>query len=143
MKPKEIVKYARDFRTTWHTNNPFEIAKRLGIIVLERDVDIQGFKAHTMKIAGYPTVIAINNNYNDFSKKVLCAHELGHALLHENTLNNFAITSQNIDTNVELEANLFALGLLTDESVNLNLIMPIEEMNNYLLKSIMDYNIRK
>ena len=80
--------------------------------------------------------------HTEFSKKVLCAHELGHALLHEDCLNHFAVTSKNVSSNVEKEANLFAIALLSDYDIDTKLSMPLENMNNYLLKSIMDYNLQ-
>ena len=142
MNAKDIIALARDIKTSWHTNDPYKIAERLGIVVMHRDNCIKGFTAQTVKIEGYPTIISINNAYTDFSKKVLCAHELGHALLHENCVNHFAITNSNIATNVEQEANLFAIALLTDKNIDKALNMPLSSMNNYLLKTIMDYNIK-
>lgn len=90
---------------------------------------------------GYPTTISINNKYSEKAKKILCAHELGHALLHEQCINYFATTSSNVMTNIEFEANLFAVALLADKDINMKLSIPLEKMNNYLLKTIMDYNI--
>lgn len=142
MNAKDIISLARDIRTTWNTNDPYKIAERLGIAVLFRDNCIKGFTAQTFKMDGYPTIISINDAYTEFSKKVLCAHELGHALLHEDCLNHFAVTSKNVASNVEKEANLFAIALLADYDIDTQLSMPLENMNNYLLKSIMDYNIQ-
>lgn len=142
MNAKDIIALARDIKTTWHTNDPYEIAKRLGIDILHRENSIKGFTAQTIKIAGYPTIISINDAYTDFSKKVLCAHELGHALLHENCVNHFAVTSKNITTNVEQEANLFAVALLTNHNIDKELIIPLASMNNYMLKSIIEYNLK-
>ena len=85
--------------------------------------------------------ISINNKYSEKAKKILCAHELGHALLHEQCINYFATTSSNVMTNIEFEANLFAVALLADNDINMKLSIPLEKMNNYLLKTIMDYNI--
>ena len=141
MKAKDIIALARDLKQSWHTNDPYKIAERLGIVVLHRESDIKGFTAQTIKVDGYPTIISINNAYTEFSKKVLCAHELGHALLHENCVNHFAVTSQNVTSHVEQEANLFAIALLTDSKIDSLLAMPLSSMNSYLLKSIMDYNI--
>ncbi len=141
MRTKDIIALARDIKKSWQTNDPYKIAERLGIVVLDRDSTIRDFTAQTIKVPGYPTIISINNAYSDFSKKVLCAHEVGHALLHENCVNHFAVTSKNVATNVELEANLFALALLTDDFVDDTLTIPLAEMNNYLLKAIMDYNL--
>ena len=92
-------------------------------------------------MTGYPTIISINDSYTESSKKILCAHDLGHALLHEDCLNYFSVTSKNVTTVVEREANLFAIALLTDCSIDEQLPLPLANMNNYLLKSIMDYNI--
>lgn len=141
MNAKDIISLARDIRISWNTNDPYKIAERLGIVVMHRDNCIKDFTAQTIKFAGYPTIISINNAYTDFSKKVLCAHELGHALLHEDSINHFAVTSKNVTTNVEQEANLFAIALLADPGVDELLDIPLSNMNNYLLKSIMDYNI--
>lgn len=143
MRTKDIIRLAREFKSEWKTNDPFEIAERLGIDVLFRTNCPADFTAQTIKVEGYPTIISINENYTEFSRKVLCAHELGHALLHENTVNYFNITTQNVKTAYELEANLFAISLLTDEDIDDKLVLPLEEMNNYLLKCIMDYNIKK
>lgn len=141
MKTKDIIALAKDFRDTWKTNDPFEIAKRLGIEVLFRDVSMKGFTAQTVKIPGYPTIISINNVFDAKSKKILCAHELGHALLHEECINHFAVTNHNVTTDVERDANLFAVALLIDEQTESQLNVSLGNMSNYLLKSILEYNI--
>ena len=142
MTTNEIISFARDIKHTLNTNDPYKIAERLGISVLHRSSCIKNFTAQTIKIEGYPTIISINDAYTDFSKKVLCAHELGHALLHENCVNHFAITGTNVTTAVEQEANLFAVALLSDSDIDQKLTMPLASMNNYLLKSILDYNLQ-
>ena len=115
MNADDIIFYARSFIKVWCTNDPYEIAERFGIKVLFRDSVLRDFTAQTVKINGYPTIISINDKYSDFSKRVLCAHELGHALLHGDSINYFATNSRNIRTNVEYEANLFAAHLLIDD----------------------------
>ena len=141
MQSEDIIKLAQGIRKNWKTNDPFEIAEKFGIEILFRKNFIKEFTAHTIKIPGYPTIISINHAYNEKSKKILCAHELGHALLHDESINHFAITNKNIFTNVEREANLFALALLLDEKTEFQLNMPLVNMSNYTLKSILDYNI--
>ena len=141
MQAKDIIALARGIKVSWQTNDPYEIAERLGIVVLHRDTNIKDFTAQTLKFPSYPTIISINNAYSEFSKKVLCAHEVGHALLHEECINHFAITNKNIATNVEHEANLFAVALLADDDIDDILAYPLSNMSNYLLKSILDYNI--
>ena len=142
MNANDIIALARDIKTSWKTNDPYEIAERLGIIVLHRKNCIKGFTAQTVKMEGYPTIISINDAYTEMSQKVLCAHELGHALLHEDCVNQFAVTSKNVTTSVEQEANLFAIALLTKQDIDEELTIPLSGMSNYLLKSIMDYNLK-
>ncbi len=138
MRVDDIVRLARDFVREWGTCDPFAIAENLGIQVLMRDVCIPGFTAHTIKMTGYPTVISINNRYSDVAKRALCAHELGHALLHNETINYFDMTLQFDHIDIEYEANLFAVALLCKDE---DFCMPVNQMNNTLLKAVLDYNI--
>lgn len=139
-RTEEIIQFAHGLRTTYNTKDPFMIAEHFGFAIVREDNCVKDFKAHTLKLANYPTVIVINNSYTDFSQKVLCAHELGHALLHSNIINHFATTVQNAFTNVEYEANLFAVAFLCNEAL---LNTPLSSMSNYTLKYILDYNIEK
>ena len=138
MRSEDIISFARGLRDHLGTNDPEIIAVLYGIKVLYRWNNPDVFKAHTIKMDGYPTIITVNERFSEVSRKMLCAHELGHALLHEDTINHFDITSRNILTNVEYEANLFAVALLFDES---DFSLPFSKMSNSVLKSILDYNI--
>ncbi len=98
------------------TNNPFEIAEEKGITLLYEPLG---------KTLGYYSCykriqfIHINNTLNERTQKFVCAHELGHALLHRDSNTSFlkANTFYSIDR-IEVEANTFAVELLlTDESV--------------------------
>lgn len=137
MRAQEIIDLANDIKNTWKTKNPFEIAAHLGIEVLFCDSRMKGFTAQTIQTDGYPTIISINKCYSDTGKIVLCAHELGHALLHTGT-NHFKVTEANMRTNVEYEANLFAVALLFEQS---ELNMSMEKMANSTLRALLDYNI--
>ncbi len=132
----EIIAFAKDIRKNWGCN-PMEIAERFGIRVNYSD----GTKpsAYTIKLTNYPTVIRITGCNNCMSgAMVLCAHELGHALLHDDGVNLFSGTSKTIINEVEYEANLFAVALLFSED---DFNIPIRKMNNYILKTILDYNL--
>ena len=61
-------------------------------------------------------------------------------MLHEEGMNHFSVNEKNVFTNTEYEANLFAVSLLFDDD---QFNMPILEMSNYILKSILDWNIRE
>lgn len=144
MKPSEIIQMARDYPRYWHTNDPYVIAERFGIYVIHRTPAFKDFTAQIIKTGEKnPMIISINDDYTDFSKMILCAHELGHALLHQNCVNYFSATGHNQHASVEYEANLFALALLTDETFDQALPISLENMNNYLLKTIIDYNLQK
>lgn len=142
MTAREIIDRVNDIKKYWKTNDPFQIAEHLGISVIFEDKPAYDYTAHIVKFEGYPTMIAINNKYTAHGKRILCAHEIGHALLHEG-INHFKTTSNNLTSNVEYEANLFAIALLLDDETTCNLSLPLEDMNNYLLKTIIDYNLEK
>lgn len=142
MKAEEIITYARNLKERCGTNDPYAIAEKLGIVVLHRECSIKDFTAQAVKMEGYPTIISINNRYTEYSQKVLCAHELGHAIFHENCVNHFAVTERNVSANLEWEANLFAVALLAADDIDEMLTLPLAKMNNYVLKSILDYNLK-
>ena len=64
----------------YHTNDPFEIAAALDITVMERS-DFQRQKG-AFKVVLHNSFIFINATMSNEMKRIVCAHELGHALLH-------------------------------------------------------------
>ena len=136
-KKREIIDFAKDIRANWG-NDAISIAERLGINVLfrpGREID-----AHIIKVNQYPPMISLSGCDDPIGQVVLCAHELGHALLHDTGINWFEGSNTTIMNDVEYEANLFAVALLFDER---DFNMPLMDMSNYALKSVLDYNIRK
>ncbi|MDF9495134.1 ImmA/IrrE family metallo-endopeptidase [Bacillus cereus] len=99
------------------TTNPFEIAKRKNIIVLFEDLgNTLGFY-NTYKRFKF---IHINNKIDEITQRFVCAHELGHALLHPKANTPFLRnkTLFSVDR-LEIEANTFAVELLfTDEMIS-------------------------
>ncbi|PER31208.1 hypothetical protein CN490_11395 [Bacillus cereus] len=92
------------------TTNPFEIAKRKDIIVLFEDLgNTLGFY-NTYKRFKF---IHINNKIDETTQRFVCAHELGHALLHPKANTPFLRnkTFFSVDR-LEIEANTFAVELL-------------------------------
>lgn len=93
------------------TNNPFEIAERLNIIVhkLPLHDEINGF----YKVEKRNRFIIINSNLSLELQRFVCAHELGHAILHPRLNTSFLRknTFYSIDR-IEREANEFAVELL-------------------------------
>jgi Zn-dependent peptidase ImmA (M78 family) len=92
------------------TNNPFEIASQKGIVlVYEQLGNIWGYH-HTFKRI---KIIHINDDLDEPMKRFVCAHELGHAVLHPDLSTSFLRkrTLFSMDK-VEREANTFAIRLL-------------------------------
>ncbi len=113
----DIKEYALKIVEKHETTNPFEIARRKNIIVLFEDLgNTLGFY-NTYKRFKF---IHINNQIDETTQRFVCAHELGHALLHPKANTPFLRnkTLYSIDR-LEIEANTFAVELLlTDEMVS-------------------------
>ncbi|SNS28125.1 protein of unknown function [Anaerovirgula multivorans] len=97
------------------SNNPFEICAELGIIVLFKDLgNVRGIFQHKY----CKKIIYINCNLDPIIQRQICAHELGHALLHKkiNTIFWDTCTYLLVDK-IEIEANTFAAELLIDDEL--------------------------
>ena len=112
-----IKRQAEVLSNKYHTRNPFEILKSLGINV-KFNSEFSELKGFFTIINGYRFVV-INSNLSYEEQKIVAAHELGHAVLHE----EFAKDSQICDTMLydmhskpEFEANLFAAYLLISDN---------------------------
>ncbi len=64
--------------------------------------------------------IFINSELSEFEQRVVCAHELGHAILHSSKKFEFMLdrTSLIRKSRVEEEANLFASWLLFNDDID-------------------------
>ena len=97
------------------TNDPFKIANHLGVHVLEIPL---GNIAGNYKYLEHSKWIFINSDIEDESfKRVVMAHELGHAVLHWKE--NCCFMSHHtllLTSKIERQANIFTAQLLvTDE----------------------------
>ena len=139
MRRQEIVDFALGLKRTYNTDDPFKIADLFGIrVIMNSGYQSRNFKAQAIKFKGYAPYIVINEKYTESSKKVLCAHELGHIFLHDETLNNFANVGGRLNMEAEYEANLFTLALL-EEPDNLNVKMT--DIAPYLLQNIVEDSV--
>jgi Zn-dependent peptidase ImmA (M78 family) len=132
MDKKEIVSLAKCIREVFNTNDPFNISKLLGIKVEYREYS-RAVKGYYRKVFD-DVYIVINKNYSLKEQKIICAHELGHALLHTDVAQHIIDEYYNGgDISVlEHEANIFALSLLLDEELDIE----ISSMSNYLIQNI-------
>jgi len=95
------------------TRDPFRIADALGISVVRVPLSgIRGF-FHKMKRC---KLIFLDDNLNDPDARFVCAHELGHALLHRGYNRIFMDSHTYFAVNrYEIEADQFAVDLLYDD----------------------------
>jgi Zn-dependent peptidase ImmA (M78 family) len=92
------------------TYNPFEICEQQNISVLIEPLGT--VKGYYCQLHDYPFVF-ISTELDDYEKKLVCAHELGHALLHPEI--NLFYTVFPVEK-YERQANNFAVNLLLMES---------------------------
>ena len=118
MKCESIKRMADALVKKSESRNPFVIADENSIFIKY----INDFK--TLK--GMYTVIKrnrfifINANLPEQMQKVVCAHEIGHDMLHRFMADMGAISETalfDIKNTFELEANIFAAELLIDDSM--------------------------
>ncbi|WP_338133377.1 ImmA/IrrE family metallo-endopeptidase [Bacillus sonorensis] len=123
------------------TNNPFKIAKALGIEVVYEDLGkALGYYSRHFRVK----VIHINQNANEHNKEFVCAHELGHAIFHPDANTPFFKKQTLFSTDrIELEANFFAINLLFS-SIN-SCVTVKEAIEQYGIpeKLILSYLIEK
>lgn len=100
----------------YKTNCPFQIAKEKGIVILYEDLgSIFGYYSNYKRIK----LIHINNKLDEHSQRFVCAHELGHAILHPKSNTPFLRnnTFYSVDK-IEVEANTFAVELLIPDNAD-------------------------
>ncbi len=93
------------------TRNPFKLARLLNIEIVYEDLgEVRGFFKKILR----RKFIFINNKLSEFDQKLVCAHELGHAVLHFSNRIQFLIDNTKLlrKSRIEDEANLFASWLL-------------------------------
>ncbi|MCI5654945.1 ImmA/IrrE family metallo-endopeptidase [Candidatus Pseudoruminococcus sp.] len=95
----------------YNTNSPFELCDYLGVNVIYQELPdcVRGFFIKILK----SFVVVINNTVDEDEAKVVCAHELGHIILHSET-NSISLNSRTYlcTSKYEREADLFAVNLL-------------------------------
>ena len=109
------------------TRSPYEMAERMGIIVQKNNLGaIRGyyFKKYRIK------QIILHNDLSESDERFVLAHEIGHAVLHEDVNTPFLMGNTLFSKNkFEKEANLFAIELLvSDETIIENPDLTLEQL---------------
>ena len=107
-------KIVENLKRKYGTNNPFELAKCLNIIILYEELgEIKGFYNKYAR----QKMIHLNNNLREEELYFTCGHELGHAIMHPNS-NTPALRANTLYSvnKLEIEANQFSVDLIIDDN---------------------------
>jgi Zn-dependent peptidase ImmA (M78 family) len=113
------------------TRDPFCIAENMGfIIVFAPLVDMRGFQQRAKR----RNIIYINEALDEHQQRLVCAHELGHHLMHRGMNRIFMDHSTQIVTQkFENEAHLFSLELLFPDEALLDFVsLPISRAASFM-----------
>ena len=135
-----ILKKSQALIERYGTRDPFEIADRLGYYV--RLINTKKQKGFCKILLGN-YFIFINANLSPQMKRMTCAHELGHLLLHKDALKKEVFLAEmelfDITDRRELEANQFAASLLISDE---ELLQVLQEGHDVAAAaSILDVNV--
>lgn len=115
----------------YDSRNPFEIVEAKGAIVIFAPlIDVRGFYQYFQR----NSIIYIDENLDYAEKNFVCAHELGHIMLHKKSNAVYMDTKAFFNSNkLEKEANIFATELLIpDEIILENYHYTIEQLSRLL-----------
>lgn len=109
-----VKKLVKRLVKKYETNDPFALCGFLGITVKFSDlVNVRGMYQHELR----KKIVHINSSLEPHVQRQVCAHELGHALLHKKINTVFWDTHTFLCTDkLEMEANMFAAELLIGDS---------------------------
>lgn len=110
MDPKRM---AESLVRKYGTRNPFRIAEALGLLIVRTPLrGIRGFYQYIKRCG----IIYIDSDLDERDACFVCAHEIGHALLHRGCNRIFMDSHTYFAVNrYEVEANRFAVDLLYDD----------------------------
>lgn len=134
-----IKKIVKALIIKYKTNNVYELAKCLGIIL--KIVPLGSTAGSYLYIKRRKTIF-INSNIIEYERIIVLAHEIGHAILHKKT-NCYFMQNKTLllTSKIELEANIFAAEYLIKDNIfegyedfTLQQISSIENISLDLLK---------
>lgn len=109
----DIMQAVEKLVRTHKTRNPFEIIKGMNVILVIYPLEgVRGFYQYFQR----NNIIYIDEKLSENEKLFVCAHELGHMLLHKKS--NFIYMDTNTHFNTdkyENEADSFAINLLISD----------------------------
>lgn len=137
MLDKRVFSLPKRLIRKYKTRDPFEIAEELGIEIMMCS-DFKRQKG-AFSVIARNCFIFINSNLSEEMQRIVCAHELGHALLHRKLAVNAGGLLEfelfDINDQCEYDANAFAATLLLDDD---ELMEMVREGNDvvYIAKTL-------
>lgn len=123
----------RNLIEKYGTSNPFKICSYLKINIIYSDLgSIKGYYKKCLR----KKFIILNENLNEFDKKLVVSHELGHTILHNDKNISFMKRMLMPKNSIyEQQANLFAKELLKEDleyiyssSINFEILEDIKKL---------------
>ena len=129
---EDIVNIVNGLLEKYRTADPFELCDNLNIKILRNYLgpEIKGFFQRTPN--NYE-ILHLNTELIPEEEKYICAHELGHAILHTDLSLQFFIENRlQVKNRYEIQADKFAAGLLLND-IDLSIIKDttIEQLSCY------------
>lgn len=115
----------------YNTRDPFEIIKNLNVIVVFYPLrGVNGFYQYFQR----NNIIYINESLGRFEKAFVCAHEIGHMMLHKKANAIFMDSRTQLNTTkYEIEADRFAVDLLiSDDAIENNIELSVNQLSQLL-----------
>ena len=112
----DIFAKANSLVRKYGTRNPFEIIRSLNVIVVYYPLEgVNGFYQYFQR----NNIIYIDETLSEHEQRLVCAHELGHMLLHKKSNAIFMDSRTQLNTTkYEIEADRFAMDLImSDEEI--------------------------
>lgn len=112
----------------YQTRNPFEMIKNMNVILVFYPLEgVKGFYQYFQR----NNVIYIDERLSDKEKMFVCAHELGHMMLHKKANAIFMDSRTHLKTSkYELEADRFAVNLLiSDDDIESSLEYTLPQLS--------------
>lgn len=113
------------------TRDPFVIATGMGAIIVRHSLKgVRGFYHYFQR----NSIIYVDEMLPERTSALVCAHELGHMVLHKSVNTVFMDTRTQFNTNkYEIEANSFAMELLVpDDKILENIYLTTEQLSRLL-----------
>ena len=111
-----IIEKAERLIAKYDTRNPYAIAAKLGIYVL--NFDTPGTLKGMYSVIKRSRFIFVNESLDDELRRFVCAHELGHDILHRHLAENGGLKESSffdMKSKPEMEANVFAANLMISD----------------------------